>query len=129
MIHAPSPVAAARAGYAQPAGPTRTARGLEYDLFARITRRMTTAWADRKADFPALASALDENTRLWSTLAADVADPGNGLPAPLRAQLFYLFQFTADHSAKVLAGNAGIEVLVDINTAIMRGLRETPAAP
>ena len=32
-------------------------------------------------------------------LAADVAEAGNGLPPPLRAQLFYLYEFTAsvDH--------------------------------
>ena len=45
------------------------------------------------------------------------------LPPALRAQLFYLYEFTDQHSRKVLAGNASIEVLVDINTAVMRGLR------
>jgi flagellar protein FlaF len=96
---------------------------VEYDLLARTTQRLGQAWALRQRDFPALAQALADNQRLWSTLAADVAEPGNGLPAPLRAQLFYLYEFTVEHSRAVLAGSSGIEVLVDINTAVMRGLR------
>ena len=113
----------ARTAYARPQAPARTPRSVEYDLLARITQRLSQAWDARKKDFPALAAAVDDNTRLWSTLAADVASPGNGLPQPLRAQLFYLFQFTEAHGRKVLAGTASVEVLVDINTAVMRGLR------
>ncbi|MDO9525518.1 MAG: flagellar biosynthesis regulator FlaF, partial [Gemmobacter sp.] len=56
-------------------------------------------------------------------LAADVAETDNGLPGPLRAQLFYLYEFASEHSRKVLSGSASVEVLVDINTAVMRGLR------
>jgi flagellar protein FlaF len=113
----------ARTAYARPQAPTRTPRSIEYDLLAQITQRLTMAWAGRATDFPALAAAVNDNTRLWSTLAADVALPGNGLPAPLRAQLFYLFQFSEIHGRKVLAGQASVEVLTDINTAVMRGLR------
>jgi flagellar biosynthesis activator protein FlaF len=92
---------------------------MEYDLFARITRRLTTS----SRDFAALASAIHDNRTLWTTLAADVSDPGNGLPGPLRAQLFYLAEFTAVQSRKVLDGSGSVDVLVDINTAVMRGLR------
>ncbi|HEX9859494.1 MAG TPA: flagellar biosynthesis regulator FlaF [Paracoccaceae bacterium] len=113
----------ARIAYGRPEAPARTARTIEYDLIARVTQRLTTAAKCQAVDFPAFAAALHENTLMWRTLAADVADPGNGLPAPLRAQLFYLYEFTAEHGRKVLAKEAGIEVLVDINTAVMRGLR------
>ena len=81
------------------------------------------AWTNRKTDFPSLAVALTENLQLWSALAADVAEAGNGLPAQLRAQLFYLYEFTASHTRAVLDGRGSVEVLVDINTAVMRGLR------
>jgi flagellar biosynthesis activator protein FlaF len=116
----------ARTAYARPHAPARSPRAIEYDLLARVTQRLTRSWANRRADFPALAAAIDENTRVWATLAADVADARNTLPAPLRAQLFYLFQFTESHARKVLSGAATIEVLVDINTAVMRGLRGNP---
>ena len=113
----------ARAFYGRPEAPQKTPRALEYDLLARITQRLSVAWAARRENYAALMTALDENLRLWSTLAADVAEPGNGLPSKLRAQLFYLYEFTAQHSRAVRANEGSVEVLVDINTAVMRGLR------
>ena len=87
------------------------------------TAKCSAAWPKRDTNFAALATALDANLRLWTTLGADVAGPGNALPQALRAQLFYLYEFTAEHSRAVLEGRASVEVLVDINTAVMRGLR------
>lgn len=113
----------ARSAYMRTETPVRTARGIEYELLARTTQRMLGAWKNRKADFPALAHALSDNLSLWSALAMDVASPGNALPAPLRAQLFYLYEFTEVQTRRVLDGTATVEVLIDVNTAIMRGLR------
>jgi flagellar biosynthesis activator protein FlaF len=109
--------------YAQREAPARSFRSVEYDLLARITHRLKAAWVQRTTDFPALAAALHDNQQLWSTLAVDVSDPGNGLPAALRARLFYLYEFTSQHSRSVLEGSGSIDVLTDINTAVMRGLR------
>jgi flagellar protein FlaF len=113
----------ARNAYARPEAPSRTPRGLEYDLLARATQKLSAAWSRRKEDFPGLVTAINNNQRLWTTLAADVAGSENGLPAPLRAQLFYLFEFTVQHSRAILDDSRSVEVLVDINTAVMRGLR------
>jgi flagellar biosynthesis activator protein FlaF len=113
----------AQKAYSKAANPTRTDRGAEYEIFAQITRQLVSTAAARKKSFPAFAAALHENTRLWTTIAADVADPGNRLNASLRAQLFYLFEFTAQHTPKVLANKADVDVLIEINTSIMRGLR------
>ena len=113
----------ARATYARPRAPARSSRDLEYDLLARVTQALRRAHAVRDQDFPGLARALAENLRVWSTFAADVAGSGNGLPVALRARLFYLYEFTLQHSRKVLEHSASAEVLVDINTAVMRGLR------
>lgn len=118
----------AKTAYANPGQPTRTLRGTEYEIFARITHRLRLAGNREKADFAALARALYENRRLWTTLAADVASPDNELPEQLRARLFYLNEFTQVHSRKVLAGDASVDVLVDINTSIMRGLRREGGA-
>jgi flagellar protein FlaF len=114
--------------YARKAEPTRTPRTLEYDLLAQATQRLTKAWPDRRTNFAALATALNENLNIWSTLAADVADPQNGLPPALRARLFYIYQFTEKHSRDVLSKDASVEVLTDINTAVMRGLRGEASA-
>lgn len=113
---------AARAAYARPEAPGRSPRALEYELLARATKALSTARADGASHAQVLA-ALNENQRLWSTLAADVAEPENGLPQQLRAQLFYLYEFTALHSRAVRDKKASVEVLIDINTAVMRGLR------
>lgn len=113
----------ARAAYGHRAAPVRTPRAQEYELLARCTQKLSMAWMRRKEDFPMLARALSDNLQLWSALAADVAEQGNGLPPPLRAQLFYLYEFTAGHTRSVLDNRASVEVLIDINTAVMRGLR------
>jgi flagellar biosynthesis activator protein FlaF len=113
----------ARAAYASPAAPTRTPRAIEYDAFARVTHRLRSALAPGAGAFSALARALHDNRSLWTALAADVADSDNGLPKDLRAQIFYLAEFATAHSRKILAGEASADILVEINTAVMRGLR------
>ena len=113
----------AKKAYANRDKPTRTLRGTEYELFAQITHRLKQAALGGKANFAALAQAIYDNRRLWTALASDVASPDNALPQTLRARIFYLNEFTQLHSRKVLSGDATAEALVDINTAIMRGLR------
>lgn len=119
----------ARAIYGRPEAPQKTPRAVEYELLARFTQSLSSAWAARKQNYPALMAALDDNLRLWTTLAADVAESENGLPAPLRAQLFYLYEFTAQHSRAIRENDASVEVLIDINTAVMRGLRGDGGTP
>lgn len=119
----------ARTAYARPEAPARSPRALEYDLLARATQRLGSAWRQRRQDFPGLVAALAENQQLWSALAVDVAGPGNALPPALRARLFYLYEFTARHSRLVQDGQASVEVLIDINTAVMRGLRGDGGSP
>lgn len=113
----------AKMAYAAPAAPVRTPRAVEYDLFARFTQRLATAAQAGGEGFSGLAGALNDNLRLWTAIAADVADPGNELPRDLRARLFYLSEFTRAHTSRVLAGKAGADALIDINRAVMRGLR------
>lgn len=115
--------AAAHAAYTRPESPQRNPRELEYDLLARATKRLSQVARPKGEGFSDLVAALDENQRLWSTLAADVAGDGNGLPPRLRAQLFYLYEFTAQHSRAVRNATASVDVLIDINMAVMRGLR------
>lgn len=115
----------APAGYGHQPAQVRPARSVEYDLLARATHhlRRAAAEAEAPAGRMALVAALAENDRIWGVFAQDVADGENGLPQALRAQLFYLYEFTLQHSRKVIDGTARVEVLIDINTAVMRGLR------
>jgi flagellar protein FlaF len=72
--------------------------------------------------FPTLVTALHSNRCLWNVLAVDVADSGNELSKAVRAQIFYLSEFVREHTKKILAGDATVDALVDVNLAIMRGL-------
>jgi flagellar biosynthesis activator protein FlaF len=113
----------AQTTYARPEAPMRSTRSIEYDILARTTKALTTAARHKAQDYAGLVAALHDNQRLWSTFATDVADNDNGLPQALRARLFYLFEFTVTHSRNILDGRGSVDVLVDINTAVMRGLR------
>ena len=124
----------AQRAYGAAARPLRTARGTEYELFAEITAALAVAGRQPAQDedyeakgrrFTALVDAVYRNRRLWTALAGDVASKENALPSQLRAQLFYLAEFTESHSRAVLRG-ADVGPLVEINRAVMQGLR--PAA-
>lgn len=112
----------ARMAYTSSAAPIRTNRDAEYDAFVRVTRRLTSL--NPKKDFPGFALALHDNRQLWNLLAVDVADDGNQLSKELRAQIFYLAEFTSHHTTQILMHGASVDPLVEINTAIMRGLRQ-----
>ena len=109
--------------YAKPTRELGTARGIEYKAFSRVTARLAS-WNEDTDSFGSLAEALCENQLLWTVLGADVADQGNDLPEGLRAQLFYLTEFTNVQTRKIMAGEAKPKILVEINTSIMRGLRD-----
>ena len=114
-------IAQAQRIYAPASTATRTPRSAEYEVIARITRRLKEAV--KSQDKIAMIETLHENRVLWSTLAVNVADKDNELPKELRAQLFYLAEFTDAHTRKVLRNEASPVVLLEINVAILRGLK------
>ena len=111
----------AQTAYATATIPVRTDRGAEYAAFQAVTSRLTEA-AKPNAPMPKRAAALHDNRKLWTVLATDLADPDNGLPQSLRAQLFYLAEFSLIESRKALHDPSAIPPLVDINRAVMQGL-------
>lgn len=111
----------AQRAYAPTAAPIKSDRSIEYDVIARITYRLKAA-VELK-DFNAMLHALQENRKLWRTFAINVADPANELPKDLRARIFYLAEFTDKHTSKVIGEKASAVPLLEINTAIMRGLK------
>ncbi|MCR9127617.1 MAG: flagellar biosynthesis regulator FlaF [Rhodobacteraceae bacterium] len=113
----------ARRAYSAVGSPMRSARSVEYEAVARITHRMREAALGGRKDFPALVAALRENKRLWTIFLVDLADSENGLPPDLKARLIYLAEFTFEHTSKVLARKESVAPLLEVNAAIMRGLR------
>ena len=118
----------ARAGYARVSAIAPLPRDTEYRAFAEVTRRLSDL-SDSPDAFPRLAEAVYLNLRLWTALAVDVANDDNALPEELRARIFYLAEFTRVHTQKVLRERAPHDVLIEINTAIMRGLNPVPDTP
>lgn len=111
----------AHRAYAPAAGTAiRSGKSIEHQLFSQITARIKDA--SERDDFPQLVAALHDNRQLWTLLAVDVADNGNSLPKSLRAQIFYLSEFTAQHTSRVLRQEAKATALIEINRAVMAGL-------
>lgn len=108
--------------YTQSKTATRSDQSIEYELFAKMTSSLARCSENRAEDYPAFVSAIHGNRKLWLALAADVAQEGNKLPKKLRAQIFYLAEFTNTHSTKVLNESAVVEPLIEINRNVMKGL-------
>lgn len=111
-------------GYTQSAQPLRTPRATEYEVFARVTRDLKEALADTPSNVSRLAAAIHRNRNLWTILATDLADKGNQLPNPLKAQLLALSEFVRLHSSEVLNKQSKGDILVEINASIMKGLSQ-----
>ncbi len=109
--------------YAEASSPARSSRSVEYDAFSKISHRLRNAANNRRESFPEFASAVSDNRRLWTTIAIDVAQNGNQLPQELKARLFWLAEFTENESKRLLRGEGDVGVLIEINAAIMQGLR------
>lgn len=116
----------ARRAYAPTKVAIQTPRSVEAKLLSQVTSQLQRH-NDGKGSFADLALAVHRNREMWTVLASDVADSDNELPDVLRAQIFYLAEFTQLHSQKVLRGTASVVALVDVNTAILRGLNGSEA--
>lgn len=111
-------------GYAENAVSTRNGRRAEYDVFARVTQQLRDTAVHSKTDFPGYAEALHLNQKLWAALVVDVVDTGNPLPDELKARIIYLAEFTQHHTRKILREKASIMPLLEINMAVLRGLKK-----
>ncbi|MBK1669545.1 hypothetical protein CKO28_16015 [Rhodovibrio sodomensis] len=96
----------------------------EVAVMIRLTRMLEEAGAGSE-----LISALDENRRYWTKLMAHLADDANQLPEVTRAQLISIGNWVGRFSSQVIAGKAERAPLIDINKAIIAGLRQQAAAP
>ena len=102
------------------------ARDAEYDVFSRVTRMLRQAAEVGRG--PDTIAAVDKNNQLWTILASDLADPGNALPDAVRAGLLSLAGFALRHGHQALSGKVSLAPLIDINMAMMRGLRQEASA-
>lgn len=119
----------AQDGYSKNATYMKSPRDVEFEAFAKVSHRLRSAAQNRAADFPTYVAALYDNSRLWTTLASDLSDPENGLPKELRARLFWLAEFTLHETRKLLKNEGDVGILIEINAAILQGLRAPEVTP
>ena len=97
-------------------------RNTEYRLFGQVTGALIEAQSSG-ARGASLIDAIDWNRRLWSTLAVDCMDDGNGLPMELRARIISLSIWVAKYSSQVMHEGASLDPLIEVNRTVMQGLQ------
>jgi flagellar biosynthesis activator protein FlaF len=112
--------------YQQAAARSESPRETEYRIFGQVTRALIDA--SLSEDPVQRVDALDWNRRLWSTLAADCAQPANELPQEVRAQIISLSMWVGRHTGAVVRREEDFEPLIDLNRIMMQGLSARGAA-
>jgi flagellar protein FlaF len=112
--------------YQQAAARSESPRETEYRIFGQVTRALIDA--AESTDASCRVDALDWNRRLWSTLAADCAQPTNELAPEVRAQIISLSMWVGRHTSAVVRREEGFEPLIDLNRIMMQGLSARTAA-
>jgi flagellar protein FlaF len=101
---------------------TESARDIEHRVFVQVTAAMQEA-ATPDTHFTKRIQAAHDNRQLWQTLACDLADGDNALPAELRAKLISLAIWVVGETTRVIRNGASLQALIDVNSSIMQGLQ------
>ena len=96
---------------------------IELKVFSQITSRMRAADISVPGGMSKLAEVLTDNMKLWNILFTDLSLSSNEMPDDLKAQIMSLAKFAQAQTLEILAGRAKHDVLVDINQAMMNGMR------
>lgn len=123
---------AARRGYGQVKRQMSSDKHIEIELFSTVTARLNTHKnSNDDSDLrlsPDMARDLLENAKLWQILMLDLLSADNQLDMSLKNSLISLAEFTQSHTQKVFRGDGTIDVLIDVNTAILNGLKTALSA-
>jgi flagellar protein FlaF len=104
-------------------GFTRATAALEH-CAREATQGRTADPTSRIERHVRLCDAVYQNSRLWITILDDLANPENRLPQDLKQRLASLGATSVTHGRKVLAGQATLQLLIDINRAMIVGLSQ-----
>ena len=108
---------------------------VEIMAFQKVTGALERAQEDARQDLSAqpvlatqrhvrLCDAVHQNSRLWLTLLEDLNSPANRLTAELKGRLASLGATSVRHGRRVISGEATLQLLIDINRAIIAGLTQ-----
>ena len=114
----------AAVGYGtQQLGATKTTRETEYSVVLRVTQELKKYANCQVRELPKQFAAVERNSKLWDVFVQDVSANGNKLPAELKAGILSLGAFVEKHTTQVYNRKATIMPLIEINEAILKGLR------
>ncbi|WOR14489.1 flagellar biosynthesis regulator FlaF [Hyphomonas sp. FCG-A18] len=113
----------ARQAYGQVQHRTAGPKEIEHAVFEQITEALQDV-AKTEAPVPNVyADAVSRNMELWTILAADLMSDANALPLETKQGLLGLSEFVRRTSMTLLTEGGDVTDLIDVNIAIMRGLR------
>ena len=118
----------AHKAYSNVTSRTATDKQIEYALFSEITDALKDVAAQDMPPPAIWAEAIDRNLQLWLALSIDLLNPSNQFDPQLRIGLINLGETVRRISHRVLAGEAELDELIDINEAIMAGLSGDPGS-
>ena len=96
-------------------------RDLEIRAISHITGKLAAA-NDPGVEALDRIRALNGNIRLWSLLTQDLADPGNALPAQVKANYLSIGAFAKRASVAALTTKTDLSTLIQINTDVLEAL-------
>ncbi|GLQ21428.1 flagellar biosynthesis regulator FlaF [Algimonas porphyrae] len=116
----------AQSAYGNMGQATGSGRDIEVRVFQTAIAKLTPyAGPEFKLTGDA-AEVLSENLRLWDLLTVDLAHPDNETAPQLASQLLTLARFVRYHTHTLYTGSGTVDILLEINTAILQGLLGRP---
>ena len=113
------------AAYQRVSQVTESPRQSEYRLLGAVSRELAASLVD--VENPGRRrEALDWNQQIWITFMLDCGQAENALPATLRARIISLGLWVARYTEKAMFSDLEVQPLIDVNTAIMKGLLGIP---
>ena len=102
---------------------------LEARALIRTASRLNNIKESWPVDRETLQDALDLNRKLWTIFVTDVSDAESKLPLEIKQNIFNLGHFVFKHTFSILAkpDPAALDILININMNIARGLNEQSA--
>ncbi|MGN0903695.1 MAG: flagellar biosynthesis regulator FlaF [Alphaproteobacteria bacterium] len=99
---------------------------LEARALVRTASRLNVIRENWEEKSKELNDALDSNRKLWTILVSDVCEEANPLPIEVKQNIVNLAYFIFKHTFAVMAkpNPDGLEILININMNIARGLNE-----
>lgn len=109
------------AAYAKLRSVTEAGCDLEIRAISHVTRQLAEANAPGTEPMTRIR-ALNGNIQLWTLLMQDLNDPGNALPAPIKARYVSIGLYARRASVTALSKTTDLTTLIGINTDVLDAL-------